>query len=83
MPELEGKAVTAEEVAGFYRLLPGFWFLLEVLETNEAGKARLLRVIRYNKRKDELREHLLEEPISPDSKYIFVHADPDGKCDID
>ena len=83
MHELVGKKVTAEEVAGFYRLLPGYWFLLEVLQTSEAGKARLMRVLRCDKSKEELREHLLEAHVDPNSKYIFVYADPDGKCDID
>ena len=82
MPELRGKVVTAREVANFYKQYPGFWFLLEVMKVDEKGKAEVLRVTRYDKSKDVLREYLLEESTDLNSKYIFVYADPDGKCEL-
>ncbi len=82
MPDVIGKVVTAGEVANYYKLYPGFWFLLEVLKTNVEGKAELMRVAGYDKNKDVLREYLLEEQVEVNSKYIFVYASPDGKCEI-
>ena len=83
MDELIGKQVSAEEVGVFYKQYPGFWFLLEVLETDSGGKARKMRVARYDKSKDELREHLFEGDINANSRYIFVYAGPDGKCELE
>jgi predicted metal-binding protein len=82
MPEIIGKIVTADEVAEFYKRYPDFWFLLEVLKTSANGKAKLMRVAGYDKNKDVLREYLLEAHTDLDSKYIFVYAYPDGKCDL-
>ena len=82
MDDLKQKTVTSDEVAEFYKRFPAFWFLLEVLDTDANGKAARLRVINYNKNKDALRDYLLDESFSADSQYIFVYADPDGKCDL-
>lgn len=82
MPDIKGKIVTADEVAKFYKDYPDFWFLLEVLKTSAEGKAELMRVPAYDKSKDVLREYLLDELDNTNSKYIFVYADPDGKCEI-
>ena len=82
MPDVIGKVVTASEVANFYKLFPGFWFLLEVLKTSVDGKAELMKVTGCDKNKDVLREYLLEEQVEVNSKYIFVYAYPDGKCEI-
>ena len=82
MHEVKGKIVTAAEVAEFYKQYPGFWFLLEVLEISKDGKAERMRVVRYNKNKDVLREYILEESVDMNSKYIFVFASPDGRCEI-
>ncbi len=82
MPDLNGEIVTATEVARFYRQYPGFWFLLEVLKLNDLKKAAVLRVVKYDKDKEVLREYLLDELTDLNSKYIFVYADPDGKCEI-
>lgn len=82
MPEMNGKIVTAAEVADFYKLFPDFWFLLEVLKTDEDGKAELMRVTGYDRSKEVLREYFLEEHTDFDSKYIYVYAYPDGKCDL-
>lgn len=78
----EGKIVTASEVMEFYKHYPGFWFLLEVLELSKDGKAELMRIVGFDKNKDVLREHLLEERGNMNSKHIFVFASPDGKCEI-
>lgn len=82
MPDLKKRNVTADEVAEFYKSYPTYWFLLEVLKTDDFGKAISMRVMDYNKNKDVLRELLLEEPSEANSKYIFVYADPDGKCKL-
>ena len=81
MPELINSIVSASEVAGFYKYYPGFWFLLEVLEV-EKRKASKMRVVRYDVSKEKLREYLMDELADHGSKYIFVYADPDGKCEI-
>ena len=81
MLEVNETVVTADEVAQFYKRYPGFWFLLEVIKT-ENKKASLMRVVRYNKSKEALRDFLLDELSDTNSKYIFVYADPDGKCEL-
>lgn len=82
MPDIKGHEVTASEAANLYKHYPGFWFLLEVLKMNEEGKAELMRVVNLDKSKEVLREYLLEELTDANSKYIFVYADPGGKCEV-
>ncbi|HEY5691494.1 MAG TPA: hypothetical protein VIS49_08565 [Cyclobacteriaceae bacterium] len=82
MVDLREKEVLASEVAFFYKDYPSYWFLLEVLDKDENGKAVLMRVIDYNKNKDVLRDYLLDELSGTNSQYIFVYAYPDGKCDL-
>ncbi len=82
MPDLTAKIVTASEVAGFYKQYPGFWFLLEVLRTSENGKAELMKLLKYDKQKEVLRDYLLEVETDMSRKFIFVYASPDGKCEI-
>ena len=82
MLEIKDKEVTADEVALFYKRYPSFWFLLEVLKTSEVGKAEVMRVVGYDRDKEELREYLLDNLTDTKSKYIFVYADSDGKCEV-
>lgn len=82
MAELQEKEVTPNDVAGFYKHHPEFWFLLEVLKTGENGKAEWMRVKGYDKNKEVLRNMLLEGLTDTHSKYIFFYASLDGKCEI-
>lgn len=82
MPEIKDKKVSAGDVAEFYKQYPAYWFLLEVLKTGDTGKVELMRVAGYDKDKDVLREYLLDKLTDTNSKYIFVFADPDGKCEV-
>lgn len=82
MSDAKREIVTAKEVAEFYKMYPGFWFLLEVLKTGEDGRAELMHVVGSHQNKEVLREYLLEESTDTKGKYIFVFASPDGKCEI-
>ena len=82
MLELNGKVVTASEVADFYKHHPGYWFLLEVLKRDEQGKAALMRVVGSSVDKDSLRELLMDMHHEGDRNYIFVYAAADGSCEI-
>lgn len=82
MSDLIGKTVNASQVASFYKEYPKYWFLLEVLGRGKDGKAEVMKVITYDFEKDVLREFLLDSLPDANGQYIFVYADPDGKCDL-
>ncbi|MBK6622598.1 MAG: hypothetical protein IPG32_17645 [Saprospirales bacterium] len=71
-------------MAQLYQELPHHWLLLEVLETNEHGRAEKLRLLKYAKDKNELYEYLLDEDPHWEwsKRYIFVFSDPEKECEI-
>lgn len=80
MRELTGQVVTADEVANIHKEKPNEWFLLEVIEANEYGKATKLKIVSHHTDKDILREHLLEAEHPENTRYIFYFSDPNLPC---
>ncbi|MCB0587703.1 MAG: hypothetical protein KDD06_20595 [Phaeodactylibacter sp.] len=78
------KEYSAEEMGWLYSQNPYVWLLLEVLEYNEAGQAKRLRLLKASKDKNELYDFLMEEDEDWgwDKNYIFVYADPDKECQL-
>ncbi|MBS1544676.1 MAG: hypothetical protein JST14_13650 [Bacteroidetes bacterium] len=83
MSRLIGRIVTADEVARLPGEIANEWFLLEVLSTDEKGRANKLRIAGHDKNKDLLRDHLLELEHGPDKRYIFFFSDPDRACELE
>ncbi len=78
-----GRIVTADEVARLHEERANEWFLLEVLSTDENGRANRLRIDGHDKSKDSLRDHLLELEHGPGKRYIFFFSDPDRICELE
>lgn len=83
MRELDGNIVTTEEVGNLHREHPNEWFLLEVIEIDEHGKAVKLKIVSHHSDKEILREHLLEAEHPENKRYIFYFSDPDLPCELD
>ncbi|MDH5609749.1 MAG: hypothetical protein OEY56_09720 [Cyclobacteriaceae bacterium] len=83
MADWVGREMTDDEVALLYREEPGQWFLFQVLAKNSRGRATHLKVVAHHRDKDVLRDILMEsEVIDAGGQYVFVYADPDGKCEL-
>lgn len=77
------RIIDAQEVAQLYEDNPGFWLLLDVLETTPNGRASKFILLAKSKDKDDLYEFLMEDDDwSWGKKYIFVYSDPDKHCDL-
>ena len=83
MPELAGRILSDEEVQNLYLEKAKEWFLLEVVETNEKGRAKTLRIVSHNPEKDVLREYILEDEQAENKRYIFYFSNPDLPCELD
>ncbi len=80
----EQKEYRAQEMCELYERLPENWLLLEILETNESGRAERLRLLKADKNKEVLYDFLMDELEDWDWKnnFIFVYADPDKECEL-
>ena len=78
------KEYNALEMAKLISSKPNVWFLLEVLETNESGRAERMKLLKFDKNKDRLYDFLMDdlEDWSWNKKIIFVFSDPSKKCDL-
>ncbi|HFA49846.1 MAG TPA: hypothetical protein ENJ95_12635 [Bacteroidetes bacterium] len=78
------KEYLASEMAQLYQDLPNEWLLLEILKTNEQGRAEKLKLLKHAKDKDELYDYLMDETEdwSFDNNYIFVYSDPEKECEL-
>ena len=81
MDEIKGKIVDAAEASQLYKTYPAKWFLMKVLGKGANGKATLLEIIEYHEDKDVLRDLLLDLDVE-NYRFIFMWADPEGKCDL-
>ena len=74
----------ASEMARLYESKPNEWLLMEILETNEQGRAVRLRLLKSAKNKDELYDYLMDETEDWDlsNNYIFVYSDPEKECEL-
>ncbi|MEE9371884.1 MAG: hypothetical protein V3V00_02425 [Saprospiraceae bacterium] len=79
---MKKKIFTSGEIIQLHSVMPGFWLLLEILQYDKWGKAKLLKMISFSSDKNELLELLMEdEDWCWDKKYIFVYTDSDS-CEI-
>ena len=80
----EKKVYRATEMAQLYNDLPNEWLLLEILQTNQQGRAEQLRLLKHAKNKDELYDYLMDEAEdwNWDKNYIFVYSDPEKECKL-
>lgn len=80
----KNKVYSAAEMGGLYSENPNVWLLLEVLEYNEFGKAKKLRLLKSAENKDGLYDYLMDEDEdwTWKKKYIFVFSDPDKPCEL-
>lgn len=78
-----GKSVSDEEITQLYKMIPGNWVLLEPTEWNENNIATRLRILKYNKNKDAIRDEVMEndEWLSLGS-LIYFFTGFDGTCKI-
>ena len=79
---IEPKEYRAEEMCELYKLFPEIWLLLEILETNESGRAERLLLLKADKDKEILNDFLMDEveDWDWDKKFIFVYSDPNKEC---
>ncbi len=83
MSSWSNRIIDASEVATLYQENPGFWLLLDVLQTGQNGRASKFRLLAKARNKDDLYDYLMEdEDWNWDKKYIFVFSDPDKLCDL-
>jgi hypothetical protein len=80
----EPKEYHASEMAQLYNKKPNEWLLLEILETNETGRAERLKLLKSAKNKEDLYDFLMDELEDWDwsQNYIFVYSDPEKQCDL-
>ncbi len=80
----EQKEYFASEMAQLYNAKPDEWLLLEILETNEQGRAEKLKLLKSAKDKDDLYDFLMDEveDWTWDKNYIFVYSDPGKECEL-
>ena len=78
------KEYEALEMARLISSKPNVWFLLEVLELNESGRASKMKLLKFAKDKDVLYDFLMDDLEDWDwkKKIIFVFSDPTKKCDL-
>ncbi len=77
------RIIDASEVAALYEDNPGYWLLLDVLETAPNGRASKFRLLAKSKDKEELYDYLFEDDDWDwNKKYIFVYSDPGKQCDL-
>ncbi len=80
----EQKEYGASEMAQLYNAKPNEWLLMEILETNEKGRATRLKLLKSAKDKEELYDYLMDETEEWHwgNNYIFVFSDPEKECDL-
>lgn len=83
MHEWKGIVMTVDEVQTLYLESPYEWFLLEVVDRNEKGRAKTIRIVNHHPDKEVLREYILEDDQAGNKKYIFFFSDPDLPCELD
>ena len=71
-------------MAQVYSSIPNEWLLLEILETNENGRAVKLKLVKNAKDKEDLYDYLMDELEDWDwsKNFIFVYSDPEKQCDF-
>ncbi|MDH5397823.1 MAG: hypothetical protein OEX02_06740 [Cyclobacteriaceae bacterium] len=82
MDEWTDEVLGQREVAMLYAAFNGQWLLLDVLERDNKGKAKLFKLVANSVDKDDLRDIVMDDENPDDHDYIFVLADPDTLCDI-
>lgn len=80
----DSQEYNAREMAQLYQKHPNEWLLLEILETNKAGRAERLRLVKYAKDKNDLYDYLMDEAEdwNWNRNFIFVYSDPDKECEL-
>ena len=79
----KNRVYTALEMAQVIVGKPESWFLLEILEEDDYGKAKALKILQHSAEKEILYDYLMEdESWDWNKKYIFVYSDPDKKCEL-
>jgi hypothetical protein len=75
---------SAHEMAHLYQEHPNEWLLLEVLATNEAGRAERLKLLKHSKDKNDLYDFLMDEvkDWSWKRNFIFVYSNPEKECEL-
>ncbi|MCB9284028.1 MAG: hypothetical protein H6563_08145 [Lewinellaceae bacterium] len=82
--DADSREYSAGEMAQLYQKHPHEWLLLEILATNNAGRAERLRLVKYAKDKNDLYDYLMDEVENWDwnKNFIFVYSDPDKECEL-
>ena len=54
------KSISDKEVTELYKTIPGNWVLLEPVEWDENKRATRLKILKYDKEKDVIRNEVME-----------------------
>ena len=78
-----GKEISNEEVAELYLVIPDVWVLLEPKEFDQSRHAIKLKVLKYDKEKEALRNYVMEnDELLGSGSLIYFFSGHDGTCKI-
>jgi len=78
-----GASVGEKEIIQLYKTIPGEWVLLEPVEWNKNKRATRLKILKYNKDKEEIRNAVMEnDDWLGLGSLIFFFTGYDGTCKI-
>ena len=75
-----GISITNEKVVDLYKQIPNNWVLLEPVEKRADNRITKVKIVKYDKDKEVLRNHLLEQDDFDTLIYFFTGDD--GTCKI-
>ncbi len=76
-----GKSISDKEVVNLYKIIPGEWVLLEPVEWKENKRAIRLKVLKYNKDKEVIRNEVMEnDDWLGLGSLIYFFTGYDGTC---
>lgn len=80
---ITGKSISNNEVTELYKIIPDNWVLLEPVEFEEDNnRVTRVKVLKYNKDKEILRDHLLDQDEWEGDTLIYFYTGHDGTCKI-
>ncbi len=78
-----GEVLSNAEVSDLFKKLPGHWVLLLPVEFDENKRPISLKILKYDKDKEVLRDFLMDQEDWDDSEsLIYFFTGYDGSCKI-
>lgn len=75
-----GISISNNEVSELYKKIPNNWVLLEPVEFGEDNKATKVKILKYDKDKEVLRDYILDQDDL--ETLIYFYTGSDGTCKI-